>query len=166
MAEFIFNPEVTIQGHKAKRGQEILVGWYSLVRTAHINTITEQINARGNYYVTANVMMGGGNNPLPGKPPIEAVDSGFYHLDDPHPTGNRFVFPEEGEEACKRLNDLMQGRATPPPAEVVEVVEEPAQGNAATFAPPQPPAFNPADFDRDGTVSPKEQKRHDKMNRQ
>lgn len=122
MAKFVFNSQVTVNGKVRQRGDAVLVGWNSTVRTAHINTIVEQINARGNYYFTVKVLDTPFNDSL-------NVDTGFYHLDDPHPTGNRLVFPDEGDEACERLLNLMQGRADDvikPRDEVVETDEQPA----------------------------------------
>jgi hypothetical protein len=140
-------------GQTAHRGQEILVGWESEVRTGRINRFTDDHST----HVSAVVIIGedkGGSS----KQPVEeyvGAGAGFRHWSDPEGKGNRYALVSEGEEGARRVWEYMQAevdsRRTAPVEEVTdELASQPAPAEVA--APVPEAVLVPGDEDGDGDV--------------
>lgn len=101
------------------RGQGALFGHRSKLRTGHIDMF---FNEDGGDWpvVSAQVILG--NDTFPDaktSPEFVGSGAGFRHIYDPYPSGNRFCFPWDGEEACAAVIRWMKGdrTANQPPTE-------------------------------------------------
>lgn len=176
MAEQTFHPYATFNNLILRRGDPILVGYKSRIRTAWVVDIWD---SNQGLYVTANVAMGDPNNPKGNEKPLDYVGTGFYHLTN-QSTGLKFILPVEGERAARELNDYLAGKAAEfgkDPREIDAVLNpqpDKDKGDTAELPaaePQQDPAeeveeYDPADRNRDGVVTPKEQRKYDRKQRE
>jgi hypothetical protein len=165
MAELKFYTSFTAaNGATASRGEAGLFEDMARIRTGHIVDIRDNLSA---HYVTANIATGDENS-LRGAAAVRFEGSGYYHLADKGkpgvPNGAKFfVTVKEGEQAAIDLHAHMTGVSegvTNPP----QAVEQPGDSDfPPTENQPTEAKFDPADTNRDGVVSPKEQKRYDRQ---
>jgi hypothetical protein len=151
MSTFLDTLQVTLaNGVSLHRGEEIVVGYRSEVRTAFVDRIGFSDN---HHYITLQVMMGSGHAGQANHPHPDSNETyrEWHYIQARHVDavlgggrggGLRFVTVKEGDAALARLRAWMSDQAQKP--------------DQPDFKPTDGADFHPADTDQSGAVSDKE----------